>query len=92
MLQMQIDSKEAFATAADPSNVGPDADIIVAPVIVFYVMQGTRISWNCSTCGAGVESINTFYPSLDKEVCTSLTQMHVRAIHGPDASDSLRAS
>lgn len=74
LLQLQIDHRETFATAADASSVGPDADIIVSPVIVFYVTKGKRISWDRSTCGAGATEIDTFYPSLDKEVCVLARQ------------------
>lgn len=68
-MQMSVSRSEALATSDDPSNTGPDADLIFSPIITFYITKGAQVSWNRATCSAASKPVETFSSKHDKEVC-----------------------
>lgn len=67
-MQMSVSRTELFSTSGEPEHVGADADLIFSPVLTFYILKGTRVSWNRTTCAAASTPEDTFKPDLDKEV------------------------
>lgn len=71
---MSLSRTESFSTSGEPELVGGDADLIFSPVITFYILKGTRVSWSRTTCAASTAPEDTFKPDLDKEVGTTGAQ------------------
>ena len=66
VLQMEVSRTEAFSTSSDFS--GSNFDLIFSPVITFYILKGTRVSWNRTECAASAKAEDMYKPDLDKEV------------------------
>lgn len=67
-VQVSVARSESFATSGEADFVGADADLIVSPIITFYILKATRIAWVRSTCSVLSEAKDTFHPTLDNQV------------------------
>ena len=63
---MEVSRTEAFST--DGERTGPNFDLIFSPVITFYILKGTRVSWSRAKCAASSKAEDLYRPDLDKEV------------------------
>jgi hypothetical protein len=57
---MEVSRTEAFSTSGD--HTGPNFDLIFSPVVTFYILKGTRVSWNRTACSASSKAEDLYKP------------------------------